>query len=347
MTIDVGVIGVGSMGRHHARVAHELPGAELVGVADVDEEHAVAVAEEFDTGALSNAELLESVEAVSVAVPTPFHHEVALDALEAGVHVLVEKPIARTVAEASELVEVAHSLDLTLQVGHVERFNPAVRSVRRFVDDLDIVAVDARRLGPPIDGDRALTEGVVLDLMIHDLDIIRSLIGAEVTEVTASGRPDGEYVAATLGFENDVVGSVTASRITQRKVRELTLTTTESQITIDYIDRSVRIHRRTRPEFRVDDGELRYRTEQVVERPTVGNGEPLKREFEAFLEAVRNGTTPVVTGRDGLEALSLARRVETALQRGPPDLGREHVAVDTGHPEFDPSHSGRADSRRG
>ena len=304
------------MGRHHARVYAESPNAELVGVSDVDEENAAAVATEYGTRAMSTGALLDAVDAVSVAVPSRYHRPIASEALDAGVHALVEKPLATTTADAAALVDAANAAGVILQVGHIERFNPAVRTVSEFVDDLDLIAVDARRLGPPVEDGRDVGDGVVLDLMIHDLDVLLSLVGSPVADVTAAGSPDDQYVAATLGFENDVVGSLTASRVTQRKVRELTLTARECIVTVDYIDRSVRIHRRTRPEFLVNDGDLRYRSEQVVERPTVDNGEPLKKELDAFLDAVQNGTEPVVSGQDGVNALSLVHRVKRALKPG-------------------------------
>ncbi len=317
MTVRVGVLGVGSMGRHHARVYAESPNAELVGVSDVDEANATEVAREYGTGAMATEDLLDAADAVSVAVPSRYHLPVATEALESGVHTLVEKPLATTTADAQAIVDAADAAGVVLQVGHIERFNPAVRTVSEFVDDLDIIAVEARRLGPPVDDGRDVGDGVVLDLMIHDLDVLSSLVDSPVADVNAAGSPDDQYVAATLGYENDVVGSLTASRVTQRKVRELTVTATDCIVTVDYIDRSVRIHRRTRPEFLVNDGDLRYRSEQVVERPTVDNGEPLKKELEAFLEAVRNGTDPVVSGRDGVSTLALAERVRTALNSEP------------------------------
>ena len=313
MTVSVGVLGVGSMGRHHARVYQELGDADLVGVADVDGQTAAEVAEAYDTKVLTPEELVDAADAVSIAVPSQFHREIGVRALRSGVHALIEKPLAPTQEEAESLVSAAADAGVQLHVGHIERFNPAVRTVAEFVDDLDLIAVDARRLGPPVDEERDVDDGVVLDLMTHDLDIVRSLVDAPVADVTASGSPDEQYVTATLAFDNDVVGSLTASRVTQRKVRELTLTAADCQVTLDYIDRSVRIHRRTRPEFFVNDGDLRYRSEQVVERPTVDNGEPLKNELSEFVEAVREGSDPVVPGEDGVAALSLARRVQSAL----------------------------------
>ena len=314
MTVDVGVVGVGSMGRHHARVYHELPAVNLVGVADENASTAASVATEYDTDATTTTALLEQVDAVSIAVPSRFHHEIGLQAIEAGVHALVEKPMAPTIDAARSLADAAASAGVTLQIGHIERFNPAVIAVREFVKDLDLIAVEARRLGPPVEVDRDVSNDVVFDLMIHDIDVIMSLVGSEVRTVRATGSPDREYVNASLQFDNDVVGSLTASRVTQRKVRKLTLTATDSLVTVDYSDRAVWIDRRTRPSYLTDDGDLRYRSERVVERPTVDNGEPLKKEISAFIEAVQNGTTPLVTGEDGIAALSLATRINEAMQ---------------------------------
>ncbi len=314
MTVPVGVIGVGSMGRHHARVYRELPDARLVGVADVNAEAAESVANDYDTVVLPREELLEAAEAVSVVVPSRFHESVGVAAIEAGVHTLIEKPIATTLDEAAAIVRAAEEAGVTLQVGHVERFNPAVRTVADFADDLDLVAVEARRLGPPLEDTRAVGDGVVLDLMIHDLDIVRALVDADVTSVGASASPERDYVTASLSFDNDVVGGLTASRATQRKVRELTLTARDCFVTVDYLDSSVTIHRRNRPSYLVDDGDVRYRSERVVERPIVENGEPLKKELEAFLDAIAEGTDPIVDGTDGYEALSLATRVSDSIR---------------------------------
>lgn len=315
MTIPVGVLGVGNMGRHHARVYHELTNAELVGVSDVDTASAATVADQYGAESMSAEQLFEVADAVSIVVPSRYHRETGTEALQAGVHTLIEKPIATDINDARALIAAAEASEATLQVGHIERFNPAVQTVLEFVDELDLVAVDARRLGPPLDENRDIGDGVVLDLMIHDIDILRRLVGADVSEVSALGTPEQHYVTASVGFENDIVGSLTASRTTQRKVRELTLTAEDRLITVDYIDRSVTIDRRNRPSYLAEDGDLRYRNERVVEQPTVDNGEPLKSELASFLNAIETGTDPVVTGRDGLEALSLACRIRDAASK--------------------------------
>lgn len=312
-TIDVGVIGVGSMGRHHARVYQELPATTLVGVADADVEAATNVAADYDTTAYSTETLLDAVDAVSIAVPTPYHFETAMSALRNDVHVLVEKPIVDTPSEGRALIEFARERDLVLQVGHVERFNPAVEALTDIVPDLDVLAVDARRLGPPVD--RELETSPVLDLMIHDIDVLLSLLDEDASVLSATATAEGQYVTAAVGF-GDVLGTLTASRVTRRKVRELTITARECQVHVDYISRSVQIHRRSLPEYVEANGDLRYRHENVVEHPTVENGEPLKRELAAFAATIEAGTKPVVTGTDGLEALTIAHEIETAALGG-------------------------------
>jgi predicted dehydrogenase len=306
----VGVLGVGTMGQHHARIYRELPGAELVGVSDVDAERAAAIADEYGTAAMERDDLLSAVDAVSIAVPTPYHYDLALAAIERGVHVLVEKPFVEDPDRGRELVRLARERGLILAVGHVERYNPAFRALSGIVPELDIIAVEANRLGPPLD--RVMNEDVVLDLMIHDIDVLLALVDAEVTDVSARGAEDGEYVTATLEFDDDTVASLTASRVTQEKVRTLSITAKDRQINVDYGDQTVDIHRHSLPEYVVDNGDVRYRHESITERPTVGNGEPLKAELEAFLNAVRTGEPPAVDGESALAALELAREISAA-----------------------------------
>ncbi|WP_255198821.1 Gfo/Idh/MocA family protein [Halorarius litoreus] len=306
--IRVGVVGVGSMGRHHVRVYSELSTADLVGVADSNEQLASDIADEFDTTAYAREDLFQLVDAVSIAVPTPYHYEVAKEAITAGVSVLIEKPFVADYEEGRELIRLAREHDVALQVGHVERFNPAVVALADIVPDLDIIAIEAQRLGPPLD--RHIGDSVALDLMIHDIDILLSLVDSPVADVQAIGARNNQYIAATIRFENGVVGDLTASRVTQEKVRRLSLTAEQCRVNVDYIDHTVEIHRHSFPEYVETNGSVRYRNESVIERPTVENGEPLKHELKAFVAAVRDGTEPVVTGEDGLRALELARRID-------------------------------------
>ena len=308
-----GVIGVGSMGRHHARVYRELPEVDLVGVYDADHDRAREVADEHGTKPLSLDGLVETADVVSIVVPTQYHREMAERAIEAGTDILVEKPLAPDAEEARAIVDAAEEADVTLQVGHIERFNPAVRAVAEFADELDIIAVEAQRQGPPVE-DREVG-GVVTDLMIHDIDVIAAMVDREVTDVQANGTStdDGNYVTAVLTFDDDTVATLTASRVTAKKVRELAVTAEDCRVDVDYTSQDVTITRRTDPEYVAADDGLRFRSETLVERPTVNNGEPLKKELASFVEAAREGATPVVTGEDGLRAVELADRVQREL----------------------------------
>jgi predicted dehydrogenase len=316
--LRAGVVGVGSMGRNHARVYRELADVDLVGVADADPETAREVADEYGVPAVSADTLLRDADAVSVAVPTPYHADLVADCIDAGVHALVEKPFVADPERGRRLAERAQKADVTLQVGHVERFNPAVRAVAEVVPDLDVLAVTAERLGPPTERDVAAN--VVHDLMIHDIDVVRALLDGEPGGVTASGAASSQYATATCTFPDGVVASFTASRVTEQKVRRLAITARECRVVVDYTDQSVEIHRSTTPEYVAEDGGFRHRTESVVERPMVDNGEPLKHELRAFADAARNGTEPVVTAEDGLRALELASRIDDILDPKAPEV---------------------------
>ena len=313
--VRVGVIGVGSMGRHHARAYSELPSAKLVGIADDDAERAAAVAAQRRTRALSPAELIEAAEAVSVVVPTAQHYAVARECIAAGVHVLVEKPFVASQPEGRELAALADRRGVTIQVGHIERFNPAVRAAREVLAEREIIAIDARRLGPP--SGRTIEDSAVLDLMIHDIDILLSLVEDDIESIDAVGTHDNRHASAQFRFESGVVATLTASRLTRQKVRRLAVTAHECQVNVDYTSQSVEIHRHSLPEYVETNGDVHHRHESVVERPTVRNGEPLTEELAAFVAAVSTGSPPLVTAEDGLRALDVATRVD-ALAAGRP-----------------------------
>lgn len=314
-SLAVGVIGVGSMGRHHARVYAQNRAVSLVGVADADEETAREVADDYDTTVMDTDALLEVVDAVTIAVPTRYHSDLTERALDAGVHVLVEKPFVKEPAEGRALVEKADERGLVLQVGHIERFNPAIQTLQDVLADHDVIAIDAQRLGPPVDRDT--TDSVAHDLMVHDLDVALSLTDSDVASVSAAGTCGGQHVTAQVTFEDDTVGQFCASRVTQQKVRELAVTTHDARITVDYADQDVRIHRHSVPAYVEDDGDVRYRHESVIEQPTVANGEPLVHELDAFVEAVVTGSEPVVSGEDGLCALELVCDVDGQVRPTP------------------------------
>ncbi|MFC7071758.1 Gfo/Idh/MocA family oxidoreductase [Halovenus rubra] len=306
-SITAGVIGVGAMGKHHARVYNELCGCDLVGVADADTEQAREIAGQYATDACEADKLITRADAVTIAVPTSYHYDLAKQCVDAGTHILVEKPLVEDEKKGQNLIDRADEANVTLQVGHIERFNPVTETLMDIVPDLNVISVKAERLGPQ--PDRTIEDSAVTDLMIHDIDVIRALLEAPVTEVLATGNAGGRYATATVEFKSGVIGRLTASRVTQRKVRELTITAEECYVTVDYIDQTVQIHRQSVPEYIAEDGGVRYKHESIVENPAVDTGEPLKNELESFIESVRTGHDPRVTGEDGLKSLKLVKEI--------------------------------------
>lgn len=317
--LDAGVIGVGTMGQHHARVYSELSGVTLAGVSDVDRRRVHSVAAEHGTRPMSRDELLESVDVASVAVPTSEHADTATACIEHDVDVLVEKPFVSDLQQGRKIAALAREREVTLQVGHIERFNPAVRVLADIVPDLDVVAVDIQRLGPPLE--RELSDSVVYDLMVHDIDLLLSLVDSEIESLSAVGA-DPRHVSSQIRFEDGTVGELTASRLTQQKVRTLAITAMECRITVDFISQSVEIHRQSLPAYIEHGGDVRYRHESVVERPMVESGEPLKLELEAFVEAAREDTEPLVTAEDAIRVLEVAGRIEEQAFEAKPTPGR-------------------------
>ncbi len=300
--IRVGVIGVGSLGRHHARIYAELPEARLVGVADIDAARAAAVAGKHDCLAVTDFRgLIGQVEAVSIAVPTVQHHAVAQSCLEAGLHVLVEKPLAVTVAEARHLVEAAWAHGLTLQVGHIERFNSALRATIGAVKTP--TSIECRRWAPYTP--RGADVDVVLDLMIHDLDIVLALVNAPVREVRACGvsivSPTTDVAHARVVFQNGCVATFSASRLAESKVRDLRVYEPEGYVVVDLARQTGIVGRRAVGTSR--------RSEVLTELVRGDGREPLKLELEAFLNAVRTSASPLVSGQEGTAALELAHAI--------------------------------------
>lgn len=306
-SLAAGVIGVGSMGQHHARIYSELPRTELVGVTDADPDRASDIAEEYGTRSLSQSELLEEVDLLSVAVPTEFHVETARDCIDAGVHLLVEKPFVQNPRDGRMLANAAREAGLILQVGHIERFNPAIEVVADIVADLDIVSVEIDRLGPPLE--RSNEDNVIMDLMIHDVDILLALVDDSIESLSAVAR-DADHAVAQFQFSGGTVATLTASRLTQEKVRTLSITAESCRVKVDLISQTVEIHRRSLPEYVESNGDIRYRHESVVERPMVENGEPLKAQLAAFVDAIETGTEPLVTAEDALDVLAVIQRIE-------------------------------------
>ena len=290
------------MGRNHARVYSRLPGVRLTGVYDADPERAAAVAKEFDTEPVASlTELAARTDAVSVAVPTVAHREIGCILMEQGTHVLMEKPIAPTVEDARILVETAKKHGRILQVGHIERFNPVLRELEKKLSSPKFI--EAHRLSPfP---NRSVDIGVVLDLMIHDIEVILHLVRSPVAAVDAVGVPvlmTSEDIAnARIRFENGCVANITASRISPERMRKIRVFQGDCYLSLDYQNQSGQIHWK--------EGLSIERAEVSVEK-----GEPLMLELEAFTQAVASGDSPQVTGQQGTAALELALQITRLIQ---------------------------------
>ena len=308
--IRVGVVGCGDFGRNHVRVYGEIEAAELVGVYDQDAERAAKVAQEFQTRAFSSlGELRGAVDAASVAVPTVAHRDTGCALMEMGIDVLVEKPMAGTVAEADELIRAAKRNGCILQIGHVERFNPAVRAVEPIVNRP--LFFEVHRLG--VFTPRSLDVDVIYDLMIHDLDILLTLVKEPVEEVRAVGIPvltDRVDIAhARLEFAGGAVANVTASRVSTERVRKMRFFQQHEYISLDYARRDA---------LRVGVKRPGPQPEFGFEKLPAPETEPLRAELEAFVEAVQTRVAPKTDGEAGRAALELASRVMESI--------REHSA---------------------
>jgi predicted dehydrogenase len=304
--IRVAVAGTGEFGKNHVRVYREMEGVELVGVFDRDADRAAGIAKEFETRTFySLDEMRGAVDAVSVAVPTVAHAEVGCRLMELGLDVLVEKPMASTLAEADELVATAKKNERVLQVGHVERFNPAVLAIEPVVSKP--LFFEVHRLG--VFTPRSLDVDVIFDLMIHDLDILQALVNEEVTEVKAVGIPvltDKVDIAhARLEFVGGAVANVTASRVSTERVRKMRFFQRHEYISVDYARRDA---------LRVGVKRPGPQPEFAFEKLAAPSTEPLRAELEAFISSVRSRVAPKTDGRAGREALALASRVMESIR---------------------------------
>lgn len=312
--IRIGVIGVGNMGQHHTRVLSLLKDVEFIGVADVNVERGLDIASKYRVRYFENyMDLLPHVEAVCIAVPTRLHYQVGMECLQRGIHTLIEKPIAASITEAESLVNAAAESNCILQVGHIERFNPAFQELAKVLKTEKILALEAHRMSPY--SDRANDVSVVLDLMIHDLDLLLELVQSPVVRLTASGSRAADsgyldYVTATLGFANGVVATLTASKVTHRKVRRIAVHCRHSLTEADFLNNEILIHRQTTANYSTDYGQVLYRQDGLIEKVYTSNIEPLNAELEHFVHCVRGGDQPSVGGIQALKALRLASLVE-------------------------------------
>ena len=299
-SLRVGVIGLGVMGKHHARIYSELPGVELIGIADQNGELASATAKEYGTKSFTDYKQLIhlGLDVASIVVPTSLHREVASAAADAGVNILVEKPIADTLDGAREIVDSCKKSGVKLMVGHVERFNPIFPIIKKSIADLNVISIDITRVGPfpP----RIKDVGVVIDMAVHDIDILRYLTNSEFRRVkslmTGSLTKDREDTALlSFEMENGILCHITTNWLTPFKLREITIAAKEKLVKGWPIEQKVSEYERYR-----EDGSY------IVKELPIPYGEPLKLEIGAFIKALENGDEPPVTGEDGIKALEVA-----------------------------------------
>jgi predicted dehydrogenase len=318
--LRIGVIGVGIMGSNHARVFAGLPGAILVGVADPDRKQAEFVANTLGCQAVADADSLLAlgIDAVTIAAPTHLHHDIALACLARGIHVMVEKPIASTVDEGRSIIAAARRANRTLMVGHVERFNPAVEAIKEAIHKEDILSIAITRVGPfpP----RMSNVGVVIDLAVHDIDLIRWFTDSDIVEVQpqlSSAVAEREDIAL-LQFRtaSGVLAHINTNWLTPFKARSVTVATRGKYVMGDLLTRQVTECFGFQP-----DGSYSMR------HLSVGHAEPLRSELLAFLRAVRTGQTPAVTGEEGVASLEIATRCLAARPTAAPSVKRQAPRV--------------------
>ncbi len=316
--IKIGVIGTGHLGKIHTKLLKEVDNCELVGIYDVDAEKANAVGSEFGVKVFDSFDdLLCNINAVSIVASTSAHYELVKSAFEKGVHVFVEKPITSTILEAEEIVAMSKEKKLVLQVGHIERFNPALVSLEKYNLEPRFIQTDRLALFNP----RGTDVAVVLDLMIHDIDIILSLVKSEVKSISASGVAvvsDYVDIANTrMEFENGAVANVTASRISQKKMRKMRIFQRDAYISLDFITGTSEVFRLLEPQDEnvnrfMNFGEIGVGEKKkvlVYENPEKPELNALKHELQLFVNAAAKGDRPVVSGEDGLKALKVAEEI--------------------------------------
>jgi predicted dehydrogenase len=303
--LRVATIGIGHLGKEHARILRELSDCDLVGLCDIDLERSKEFARKFRTTPYSDYhQLAGKVDAVTIAVPTSSHFQVAKFFLEQGIHVLVEKPITVTLEEADQLLELAKAKHLTLQVGHVERYNAAFQAVEKMADKIRFVEI--HRLGPFTS--RGTDCGVILDLMIHDLDVILKIIKQPVASFDAVGvsvlTPFEDIANVRLRFQNEAICNVTASRLSMKKQRKIRIFQEDAYISLDYGEQEAEIYRKK--------GDQITREQVDIEKQ-----ESLKKEIQSFIQSVTDGTGPSRPDVDARNALELALQIQQAVRSVP------------------------------
>ena len=322
--VQIGVIGTGVMGERHCRVCANLPRADLVGIADLNEARGQEVAGRYETTYYRDyGQLLPRLDAVTIATTTDSHFDVANACLEQGLHVMVEKPITETIEQAQLLIQMAEKRRVVLQVGHIERFNPAYLELKNVTEGMHLIGVTMRRLSP---FDLSNTDvDVIRDLMIHDLDLAVDLVGSsvegpvlsKVEGLSAWGRSINttgiDHAVASLSFQDGPIVTLFASRVTEQKVRAVEVIAEGAYVKADLLSKSVLVHRQTFPQYLDNQNTTKYRQESLIERIHVPMFEPLMLQLRHFVDCVRQNRPSRVPGSDGLRALQLAEKVSNAI----------------------------------
>jgi len=320
--MKIGVIGVGHLGQHHARVYKELPEVELVGIYDPDKQNANRIAAKNNCKIFSTSkELINSVDIIDISSPTTTHYDYAKQSLLANKHVFVEKPICSKAKEAKELVKLSQKKGLKVQVGHIERFNPAVVALTGIL--VNPLFIEANRIAPFTP--RGSDVPVVLDLMIHDIDIILSLINSNVNNLKAVGVPiltnDIDIANAKLEFENGAIANITASRISLKRERKIRFFQKDMYISLDYQSKKVNVVKRNKGVEGMMDEIMSGKREANIldlfetQKLDINDIEPLKAEIVSFLDSIRNDTKPVVNAQDGYQALKIAFTIMEDIEK--------------------------------
>jgi predicted dehydrogenase len=315
--LKIGVIGTGHLGKLHTKMFKTIDNCELIGIHDSNQEQAKIVSDEFGVSSFILDELLAQVEAISIAATTTAHYELAKKCFEKNIHVFIEKPITATILEAEKLVEISEKKNLNLQVGHIERFNPALVAMEKYISDPKFIQTDRLAQFNP----RGTDVAVVLDLMIHDIDIILSLVKSEVVEVQANGvavvSDHLDIANARLQFENGAVANVTASRISQKKMRKMRIFQRDTYVALDFVTGVAEAYRLLQPSAEVNPTQISFgeigigekRKKLVYEQPEQKEINALQYELQLFVNSVINKTKPIVSGVDGLRALKVAELI--------------------------------------
>lgn len=324
----IGIIGVGKLGTFHCNALSQLENVELVGVYDTNAQQGQSIAEKFKCSAFSSAkELISAADIIGVVVPTTFHLAAVREVLLAGKPVFVEKPIAGTIVEAEEIVELAATRNIPVQVGHIERFNPAIRALDSF--ELHPLFIESHRLAPF--DPRGTDVAVVLDLMIHDIDIVLSLVKSPVSAIHANGvaivSDEADIANARIEFDNGCVANVTASRISQRKMRKMRLFQHDAYISIDFLLRLTELFRLVdhleQNGVAINLGQIdkgKYKRNIIYEKLPTPEQDAMQAEWKSFIHAIETSTRPIVNAEDGLHALKVAIHIrekinETAIHQ--------------------------------